>query len=199
VENGFGVSYAVYMVGEEVVGHAHGSATALPTPPGQTLQLLPWELDPLPPVPSLGPCDLDQVESRFVTNVGLAHERAQLAGTLVEDELLHFDWRPSAPGHAYGELAIGPEFGNRVGHLQGGALYAAGARTAAHAVGDVEWALVEGSYQFLRPGAGRWLMVRAEVLRRGRSAAFVQTHLSVDDVLIGAGLYTFCPAEKESA
>jgi acyl-coenzyme A thioesterase PaaI-like protein len=160
------------------------------------LQLLPWEIETLPPVPSLTPDELEPAEAQFLATVRAAHARAQAAGTAVEDELLHFTWHPSNPDRAHGELTIGPELGNRVGHLQGGALYATGARVASQALDDGGWALAEGSYQFLRPGDGHRLIVRAEVLRRGRTVAFVQAYLSVDEVLIGAGMYTFRAAEE---
>jgi acyl-coenzyme A thioesterase PaaI-like protein len=191
----YGVTQAVFTIGGEVIGHAQASASALPAPAGRTLQLLPWELDCLPSVPTLTPAELDANELQILTAVQAASRRARAAGTAVEDELLHFAWQPSDADQSTGELTIGPELGNRVGQLQGGALYAAGARAAEHALGNGDWVLGEGAYQFLRPGDGRRLTARAGVLRRGRSVAFAQAHLSVDDVPIGAGLYTFRPAD----
>jgi acyl-coenzyme A thioesterase PaaI-like protein len=191
VQDGFGTARAVCMMGDEVIAQAQASAVALPPPPGRTPQLLPWELDCLPEIPQLRAADLQDVEKLFVDNVRRAQARADAGGTLVEDELLHFAWAPAADDAAQGELVIGPELGNRVGHLQGGALYAAAARAAGQALGVTGWELVEGSYQFLRPGEGQLLVARSRVLRRGRAFAFVESSLEVGGIQIGAGLYTF--------
>lgn len=189
--DGYGIAAGTFTCGGEVVGQAHASAMALPAPPGRTPQLLPWERDPLPPAPAPLPGDLEPDEALFLANVQKAQARAASAGTPVEDELLEFTWAPSHPEGVHGELAIGPELSNRVGHLQGGALYAVAARAAARALAGGNWDLAEGTYQFLRPGEGQVLTATASALRRGRSLAFVQARLSVDGVLIGAGSFAF--------
>jgi acyl-coenzyme A thioesterase PaaI-like protein len=189
--DGYGIAHGVFTVGEEVVGHAHASAAALPPPPGRTPRLLPWERDPLPAAPPVTPAELAPDEAGFLANVQEAERRATVAGTPVEDELVCFAWRATEPDRADGDLTIGPELSNRVGHLQGGALYAAAARAADRALGEGGWDLAEGTYQFLRPGDGRILSAQATVLRRGRSTAFVQVHLSVDGAAVGAGLFAF--------
>jgi acyl-coenzyme A thioesterase PaaI-like protein len=190
-QDGYGTAQAVYTVGDEVVGLAQGSAASLPAPSGRMPTLLPWERDRLPEVPRLMPADLEPHEALFLANVRAADRRAAVAGTSVEDELLHLLWQPAEPGTATGEVTIGPELGNRVGHVQGGALYTAAARAAGQALGVEGWHLGEGSYQFLRPAEGRTLGARATVLRRGRSMAFVQAHTEVDGVAVGTGLFAF--------
>ena len=193
------VAQASIATGDRVVGHAQGWFSALPPPGGRKPRPLPWEVEELPPVPTLAPADLDEAEARALAAVQAAERRARASGTAVEDELLHFTWHPSDPHTAHGELTVGPELGNRVGHLQGGALYAAGARAAFQALGGHGWILADGYYQFLRPGDGLQLAVRAEVLRRGRSAAFAQAHLAVDGVPVGVGLYAFQAAHPPTA
>ena len=185
------IAQAVFTDGDRVVGHAQGWFSALPPPGGRVPPRLPWEMADLPSVPPLDLADLSEAESQALAAVQAADARARASRTAVEDELLHFPWQHAEPHAVHGELTIGPELGNRVGHLQGGALYAAGARAAVQALGGHGWVLADGYYQFLRPGDGRLLGVRAEVLRRGRSAAFVQAHLAVDGVSVGVGLYTF--------
>jgi acyl-coenzyme A thioesterase PaaI-like protein len=139
----------------------------------------------------VAPDGLEPHEAQFLANVQAAHARAAAAGTAVEDELVHLAWQRSEPGRARGGLTIGPELGNRVGHLQGGALYSVAARAAGHALAEARWQLAEGSYQFLRPGEGRVLDAEATVLRGGRATAFVQARLAVDGKAVGAGLFTF--------
>ncbi len=157
--------------------------------------MLPWEFNTLPEVPALTMADLKPNEVQFLANVQAANARAAVAGTSVEDELLHFVWHPAGPDTSWGELTIGPELSNRVGHVQGGALYAIAARAGGHALGNGRWDLAEGSYQFLRPAEGRSLTARAAVLRRGRSLAFVQVHIDVDEAAVGAGLFAFRAGE----
>src|SRR5262249_21953832 len=148
----------------------------------------------------LAPDQLEPDEAQFLANVRQAQRRAETAGTSVEDELIDFAWRQPDAGSAdggpdaVGQLTIGPELGNRVGHLQGGALYAPAARAAHHGLGEDGWRLAAGTYQFLRPGEGELLIARATILRRGRAVAFARTQLDVDRTTIGSGQYVFRPA-----
>jgi len=180
-----------------IVGHAQGWFAALPPPPGVALSLLPWErVDPPPaPIPPLA--DLDEQEAAAVTAARAAGDRARRRGTSISDELLHFDWHPAVEGAASGELTIGPELANRVGHIQGGALYGAAVIVAMQALGVMSSALVDGHYQFIRPADGKVLHGEGKVLRQGRMAAFVETRLSVDGRLVGTGLFSFrMPASR---
>ena len=88
---------------------------------------------------------------------------------------------------------------NRVGHLQGGALYGIGLAAAARAVGSLDGsadrsaALVpaDGSWQFLAPGDGEALVAEAVVRRAGRRTAFASVTLTVDGRDVGAGQFAF--------
>src|SRR5262249_35144767 len=135
--------------------------------------------------------DLDASEAAAVASARAAGQRAQEHGTSISEELLHFRWQPTEPGCAEGELTNGPELANRVGHIQGGALYGAAAIVAAEALGVPLARLVDGHYQFLRVADGALLHGRATVLRRGRLASFVEAHLSVDGKAVGYGLFSF--------
>ena len=174
-----------------VVGYAQGYFAALPPPPGVALSLLPWERVNPPPVPIPTLADLDEQEAAAVAAARAAGNRARRRGTSISDELLHFNWHPAVEGSASGELTIGPELANRVGHIQGGALYGAAVIVAMQALGVMSSALVDGHYQFIRPADGRVLHGEGKVLRQGRMAAFVETLLSVDGKLVGTGLFSF--------
>jgi acyl-coenzyme A thioesterase PaaI-like protein len=152
---------------------------------------MPWEFEDPPPIVIPAEGDLDESEAAAVAATRAAGERAAARGTSVSEEILAFAWGEASEGHALGELRVGPELTNRVGHIQGGALYGAAMMAAARALGPSTPRLVDGHYQFLRPADGASLAAEAVVLRRGRGAAFVQSRLSVDATLVGAGLFAF--------
>lgn len=187
----FGTSRATYYCGDDVVGFGQASAMALPAPPGREPQLLPWERTSLAPVVAVRPADLDAKEARFVGDVQAAARRAQENGKPVEDEFLSFQWERAAAGEARGSAGIGPAIGNRVGHVQGGVLYAAGAIGSSQALGGPEWEVAGGSYQFLRPAEGSVLTVGARSERVGTSLAFTSARVAVDGRVVGRGSYTF--------
>jgi acyl-coenzyme A thioesterase PaaI-like protein len=169
---------------------------ALPVPEGARMRLLPWERDDLRAPAALTVDDLDPDERAAVDATLRAAERARTHGTSVAEELTALSWDAGAPeGTARGALRIGPELGNRVGHVQGGALYGMGLAAAARAARATGAALdpAEGSWQFLRPGDGVDLRVEATVTRSGRSAAFAAVTLTVDGRAVGAGQFAFRP------
>lgn len=191
VADGQGVAHCRLEAGGVLVGQAQGWFSALPTPPGTSLGLMPWEHEPPPPVPILDAADLTEVEAAAVRAAEEAGERAARAGTAVSQELLAFVWQPGLDGRSRGVLAIGPELGNRVGHVQGGALYAAAAEAALRAAGAPDAALADGYVQFLRPGDGASLVAEGAILRQGRRVAFAEARILVDGTLAGAGLFSF--------
>jgi acyl-coenzyme A thioesterase PaaI-like protein len=173
------------------IGYAHGWFAALPPPPGWVSRPLPWEFAELPPVSVPTLADLDAPEASAVESALAAGRRARERGTSISEELLHFQWDVEEDGHAAGALKNGPELANRVGHIQGGALYGAAAIVAAKALGVPLTHLVDGHYQFLRIADGALLHGEATVLRRGRLASFVEATLSVDGKAVGHGLFSF--------
>ena len=173
------------------VGYAQGWFAALPPPPGWVQRPLPWEHEAPPPVSVPTMDDLDEAEAAAVAAALAAGERARARGTSISEELLNFGWDAAADGRASGALKNGPELANRVGHIQGGALYGAAAIVAAKALGVPLTHLVDGHYQFLRIADGALLHGEATVLRRGRLASFVEASLSVDGKAVGYGLFSF--------
>ena len=173
------------------VGYAQGWFAALPPPPGWVPNPLPWEYETPPPVSLPALEDLDESEAAAVDSALAAGQRARERGTSISEELLNFQWDVADDGRAAGALKNGPELANRVGHIQGGALYGAAAIVAAKALGVALTHLVDGHYQFLRIADGALLHGQATVLRRGRLASFVEAQLAVDGKAVGYGLFSF--------
>jgi acyl-coenzyme A thioesterase PaaI-like protein len=173
------------------IGYAQGWFAALPPPPGWVQRPMPWEHDELPPinVPTLEELTAD--EAGAVKAAQVAAERARVRGTSVSEELLHFKWQPAVEDRSVGELTNGPELANRVGHIQGGAMYGAAAIVAAQALGVPLSSLVEGQYQFMRPADAPNMRGEGTVLRRGRLAGFAEARLSMNGKLVGIGLFSF--------
>lgn len=183
-----------------LVAAGQGWFMALPVPEGVALRLLPWELDGLLPAGRLEPDDLEPHERAAVEATLRAAERARERGTSVSSELTALSWDDDAPaGTARGRLQIGPALANRVGHVQGGALYGIGLAAAARAVSSgrhgatTSLTPAEGSWQFLSPGDGDELVAEATVSRVGRGAAFASVTLTVDGRAVGAGQFAFRP------
>jgi acyl-coenzyme A thioesterase PaaI-like protein len=187
-----GVAQAqVLEAGGKVVAEAEGWFAVLPAPPGRDLGLLPWEEDvPRDPAP-LTLEELTEVEAGVLNAALAAAERAERLRTRVAQELLAFRWEARPEGEAHGVLSLGPELGNRVGVMQGGAVYGAAALAAEKALEGSGFVLADGHYQFLRPADGPELTARAQVTRRGRAVAFVDVTLSVGETLVGRGLFGF--------
>jgi acyl-coenzyme A thioesterase PaaI-like protein len=185
-----------------LVAAGQGWFMALPVPERVALRLLPWELDTLPPAGPLAPDELEPDERSAVEATLRAAERARERGTSVSAELTALCWDDDVPAdNARGSLRIGPALTNRVGHVQGGALYGIGLAAAARAIstggngGDTPPTPAEGSWQFLTPADGDDLVVEATVGRVGRGAAFASATLSVDGRAVGNGQFAFRPGD----
>ena len=174
-----------------VIAEAQGWFAVLPPPPGRNLGVLPWEETEPEEPPRLTDGELTEAETGVLKATLAAAERANQASTPVMQELLSFDWRDCPDGEAHGVLPLGPELGNRIGVMQGGAVYGAAALAAEKAVEGTGFVLADGHYQFLRPADGAELTAVAKVSRQGRAVAFVDVRLSVGDTLVGTGLFGF--------
>jgi acyl-coenzyme A thioesterase PaaI-like protein len=177
-----------------LVGVAQGWFMALPVPDGVRLPLLPWERVQPPQIEPLAYGDLDPLERAAVGSTVEAARRSRERGTSVSEELTAPAWSEApAEGTAHGTVTIGPALGNRVGHVQGGALYGIALAAAARAAGP-GLEVAEGHVQFLRPAAGEVLTAEGTVIRRGRGAAFAEASLTVDGRPVVTGLFAFRPA-----
>jgi acyl-coenzyme A thioesterase PaaI-like protein len=172
-----------------MVGAGQAWFMALPVPEGGQLPLLPWEREGEPEIPPVTEADLDERERTAVDETLRAAERARQNGTSVGEELTAPTWDDGARG----VLRLGPSITNRVGHVQGGALYGIGLAAAARAVGE-GMAVADGHLQFLRPADGGELVAEGTLLRRGRGAAFAESVLTVEGRVTAVGRYAFRPA-----
>jgi acyl-coenzyme A thioesterase PaaI-like protein len=77
-------------------------------------------------------------------------------------------------------VKIGPQIGNRVGHVQGGILLGLAQATASAAVPDHP-AVSTVSAWYISPGQGKSLSVRSKVVHAGRSFAVVRTEIRNTD------------------
>jgi acyl-coenzyme A thioesterase PaaI-like protein len=156
------------------VCHATGTFIGLPPPPGVTLAPLPWQRESGMPDAPLKLKDLMPDERLVMRACNAALRRADERHAFIE----HF-WGalpvPTADGARYA-VRIGPQHGNRVGHVQGGLLLglaAIGARAAAPA----HPMLSAIAAWYISPGQGRALKIRSRRLHDGRSFAAVRTEI----------------------
>ncbi|MGW3614026.1 acyl-CoA thioesterase domain-containing protein [Micromonospora sp. NPDC005163] len=171
-----------------VVATAEGWFVALPPPPGRPLPPVPWE-SPSASVPEdLTPDDLDARERASYDAVVAAAPDAAAHHRSVADQLTS----PSAAGRT-NVLRISPALSNRVGQVQGGALYGTAAHAAVHCLGP-GWEVASGYVQYLRPVDAPCARVDASVLRRGRRVGFVDVTVTAADKPALAGRFTLRPA-----
>lgn len=187
---GFATASGTLVSSNWPIGRAEGLFALAEAPEGFSRGMSPWEerANPLEP-PTME--ELTELEADAVNAAILAAQRAVEHGTAVSQELLPFAWQEREADHAAGTLQIGSALANRAGHIQGGLLYGAGALAATQALGVKEAVLGTGHYQFHRPADGGTLAAEATVLRRGKTVAFVEARIRVDEQVVGVGLYTF--------
>ncbi len=156
------------------VCHASGEFVLLDAPPGVTLAPLPWQRKDPPRIDPVGVDELDPSERAILRACDAALAKASPQASFIQ----HF-WggvpRRGAQG-ASSRAAIGPHIGNRVGHVQGGALLglaAANARAAAPAA----MMLSNLSAWYISPGRGAVLGIRSRVVHAGRTIAVVRTEI----------------------
>jgi acyl-coenzyme A thioesterase PaaI-like protein len=83
-------------------------------------------------------------------------------------------------GGATCRVPIGPQIGNRVGHVQGGILIGLAQSTAAKAV-PRHPAISNISAWYISPGSGKELYIRSSIVHAGRSFAVVRTEIKNAD------------------
>lgn len=171
-----------------LVATAQAWMAVVPLDPASTIVPMPWERPPTV-VGALGPGDLTPTELAAATTATRALERAATSGRPVAEELLGLRWTERGD-QVVGVAPNGPHLGNRVGNVQGGALYGLAAVAAGRLVG-ADQRLADGAIQYLRPGTGEQLRVSATLVRRGRSVSFVDTLVEADDVAVASAHFTF--------
>ena len=165
-------SGTVYAGGMPVC-HASGTFIVLPPPPGVKLAPLPWQQDVAAPA-ALRPHDLKPDEKAILKACDYALRRADDQHAFIE----HF-WGilPVATAHgARCNVKLGPQHGNRVGHVQGGLLLGLAAITA-HAAAPQHPRLSAIAAWYISPGQGRSLKITSRRFHEGRSFAAVRTEV----------------------
>jgi hypothetical protein len=156
------------------VCHATGTFIVLPPPPGVNLAPLPWQRESGAPSTPLELKGLEPEERSVMKACESALKRADHEHAFIE----HF-WdvlpAPTRDG-ARCVVKLGPQHGNRVGHVQGGLLLGLAAITACAAAprhprlsGIAAW--------YISPGQGRALKIASKRIHEGRSFAAVRTEV----------------------
>lgn len=171
-----------------LVGLARAWFLVLPMPPDAVVTPMPWERDAVD-VPDLTADDLDATEREAALAATRARIRSAASGLALTEELLGLTWTRAGTDRLIGTAPVGPHLGNRIGDVQGGAMYGAAA-TAARRLAAPGQTVVDGAMQYLRPGRGERLDVTARALRRGRRAEFVDADVSVDGRLAATARFT---------
>jgi acyl-coenzyme A thioesterase PaaI-like protein len=168
------LSAATISANGKTVCHASGEFMPLNPPPGVTLAPLPWQRMGPPQILPVDARELDPAERAILKACDAALAKASPQVSFIEQF-----WggvpRRSAQG-ASNRVAIGPHIGNRVGHVQGGALLGLAA-TSARAAAPVAMMLSNVSAWYISPGRGDALSIRSRVLHAGRTIAVVRTEI----------------------
>jgi len=156
------------------VCHGSGEFVLLDAPPGVTLAPLPWQRTGPPQIAPVDPHELTPDEQSILRACDAA-----LAKTSPQASFIQHFWsgvpRRSARG-ASNRVPIGPHIGNRVGHVQGGALLGLAA-TNARAAAPAAMMLSNLSAWYISPGRGAALGIRSRVVHAGRTIAVVRTEI----------------------
>ena len=172
------LSSATIHAGGKPVCHAMGGFVVLPPPAGVTLAPLPWQRKPGAPQRRLAACDFTASEAAIMAACDTALQQTDRRGSFIE----HFwDALPQATTDgAHCLVRVGPQHGNRVGHLQGGLLLGLAAVTA-HAAAPRHRRLSAISAWYISPGRGPVLTVRSQRFHEGRSFAGIRTEVRNSD------------------
>ena len=154
--------------------YASGTFIVLPPPPGVKLAPLPWQRESGESAAPLDKEDLGSDERTVMRACNTALRRADQQHAFIE----HF-WGALPVQTVSGSrctVRIGPQHGNRVGHVQGGLLLGLAAITARAAApqhpqlsGIAAW--------YISPGQGPALKITSRRFHEGRSFAAVRTEI----------------------
>lgn len=166
-------SGTVYAGGVPVC-HASGTFIVLPPPPGVNLAPLPWQRESGESVSPLKLKDLEPDERVVLRACNSALRRADDQRAFIE----HFWGIMPAPTDqgARCRVKLGPQHGNRVGHVQGGLLLGLAAITA-RAAAPQHPQLSAIATWYISPGQGRALTITSRRFHEGRSFAAVRTEI----------------------
>ncbi len=154
--------------------HASAEFAELKAPPGVKLAPLPWQSESKQVYAELNPRSLEPNE----VTIYKAAERSLKAASPQASFIQHF-WgglpKRTANGASH-RVTVGPQIGNRVGHVQGGILVGIAAASGSAAVAD-EMMLSNISACYISPGRGKALSVKSTVIHPGRTVAVVRVEI----------------------
>ena len=168
------LSSASVRAGGKLVCRATGSFVVLPPPPGVKLAPLPWQRSGSTPKRALTVDELDTRERAILNACELAIDGAGRKHTFID----HF-WNALPQADETGarcHVSLGPQHGNRVGHVQGGLLLGLAATTAQFAA-PRHPRLSAISAWFISPGQGDSLAIQSRRFHEGRSFAGIRTEI----------------------
>lgn len=172
------LSSASIHAGGKLVCHATGSFVVLPPPPGVRLAPLPWQRKSGERAPPLKLEDLGSDEHAILVACESALRRTDARHAFV-DRFWSAPPQLTANGTRC-RVKIGPQHGNRVGHVQGGLLLGLAAVNA-QAAAPRHPRLSALSAWFIRPGQGRSLAIRSQRFHEGQSFAGIRTEIRNSD------------------
>lgn len=154
--------------------HASGTFIQLPPPPGVTLAPLQWQRESGKLASPLKLNELEPDERTIMKACHSALRRADQQHAFIE----HF-WGALPVATADGarcRIRIGPQHGNRVGHVQGGLLLGLAAINACAAAPQHPQLSAIAAW-YISPGQGRALKIASRRFHEGRSFAAVRTEI----------------------
>lgn len=160
--------------GGRAVCYASGTFLPLPSPRGVTLAPLPWQQKTAARAAPLAIDALTERERAVVDAADSALARADSRHGFIE-RFWGIAPKTTSRG-ASCRVAISPQIGNRVGHVQGGILLGLAQATASAAV-PCHPAVSTISAWYISPGQGEALSVRSKIVHAGRSFAVVRTEI----------------------
>ncbi|MGZ5154208.1 MAG: acyl-CoA thioesterase domain-containing protein [Burkholderiales bacterium] len=162
----------------QTVAYANGTFVVLPAPPGAKLAPLPWQTQG---GAAITPLDLQELDANERSVLRAAE--AALSSTDSEHAFIERFWGISPRQTQSGSVCrvkVTPQIGNRVGHVQGGILFAVAQATATAAV-PRHPAVSNITAWYISPGQGSVLNVRSKVIHAGRSFSVVRTEIRNED------------------
>jgi acyl-coenzyme A thioesterase PaaI-like protein len=166
-------SGTVYAGGVPVC-HASGTFIVLPPPPGVNLAPLPWQRESGELASPLSKEDLGSDERAVMNACNAALRRVDQQHAFIERFWGALPVQTSTGSRC--TVRIGPQHGNRVGHVQGGLLLGLAAITA-RAAAPQHPQLSAIAAWYISPGQGRALKITSRRCHEGRSFAAVRTEI----------------------
>jgi acyl-coenzyme A thioesterase PaaI-like protein len=154
------------------VCYGSGTFMALEPPRGMKLHPVPMRTRRSPGPRALKAADLTENEAEILRRADAA---LAAPGTFIENFWGIHPGRTAAGARC--TLKNGLHIGNRVGHAQGGILFALAAATAGSAL-PAHWRLSGISAWYISPGEGTPLRATSEVMHHGRLTAVVRTQIT---------------------